>query len=55
MRWYKAGRKAIHVTDSKETTEKGAALDARQANRSIEGTLAHDIYKEIAEVKKICR
>ena len=52
MHWYKAGRKAIHVTDSKEATEKGAALDARQANKNIEGTLAHDIYKEITETKK---
>ena len=52
MHWYKAGRKAIQVTDSKGVTEKGDALDARQANRDIEGTLAHDIYKEIAETKK---
>lgn len=52
MGWYKAGRKAIQVTDSKGVTEKGDALDARQANRDIEGTLAHDIYKEIAETKK---
>lgn len=52
MGWYKAGRKAIQVTDSKGVTEKGAALDARQANRNLEGTLAHDIYKEIAETKK---
>lgn len=53
MGWYKAGYKEkIPVTDSKEITEKGNALDARQANKNIEGTLAHDIYKEIAEVKK---
>ncbi len=53
MGWYKAGHKeTIHAADNKETTEKGIALDARQANRDIEGTLAHDIYKELAEVKK---
>ena len=53
MGWYKAGHKeTIHIADNKETTEKGSALDTRQANRDIEGTLAHDIYKEIAETKK---
>ena len=53
MGWYKAGHKeTIHIADNKETTEKGSALDARQANRDIEGTLAHDIYKEISETKK---
>ena len=53
MGWYKAGHKeTIHIADNKETTEKGSALDARQANRDIEGTLAYDIYKEISETKK---
>ena len=53
MGWYKAGHKEkMPITDSREITEKGSALDARQANRDIEGTLAHDIYKEISETKK---
>lgn len=53
MGWYKAGHKEkIPITDSREITEKGSALDARQANKNIEGTLAHDIYKEISETKK---
>ncbi|MCI9080510.1 MAG: hypothetical protein HFH68_16660 [Lachnospiraceae bacterium] len=52
MQWFKTGRKAVQVKDSKEITEKGNALDARQANKNLEGTLAHGIYKEIAEVKK---
>lgn len=53
MGWYKAGhREKMPITDSREITEKGSALDARQANKDIEGTLAHDIYKEISETKK---
>ncbi len=53
MGWYKAGHKEkMPITDSREITEKGSALDARQANKDIEGTLAHDIYKEISETKK---
>ncbi len=52
MQWFNTGRKAVQVKDSKEITEKGNALDATQANKDLEGTLAHDIYKEITEVKK---
>jgi len=52
MQWFNTGRKAVQVKDSKEITEKGNALDATQANKDLEGTLAHGIYKEIAEVKK---
>lgn len=53
MNWYKAGYKQeIHVEDSKEVTETGSALDAKQANKNLEGTFAYDVYKEISEVKK---
>ena len=52
MPWFDAGKKEVHVANSKEIAEEGNVLDARQANRDIEGTLAHDIYKELAEVKK---
>lgn len=52
MQWFDTGRKAVQVKDSKNITEKGNALDATQANKDLEGTLAHDVYKEIAEVKK---
>lgn len=52
MQWFDAGKKEVHVANSKEITEEGNVLDARQANKDIEGTLAHDIYKELSEVKK---
>lgn len=52
MPWFDAGKKEVHVANSKKVAEEGSVLDARQANKDIEGTLAHDIYKELAEVKK---
>lgn len=52
MPWFDADKKEVHVANSKKVAEEGSVLDARQANKDIEGTLAHDIYKEITEVKK---
>ncbi len=51
MPWFDASKK-VKIANSKEIAEEGNVLDARQANKDIEGTLAHDIYKELSEVKK---